>query len=84
MRLKIHGLYHPSITGEPSAEDRADVVAMLKLIHEEDIGVNRGPWQGLQAAMTTQGRLSLFEQGIWQLNQLWVSSLGLKQPNHSG
>ena len=84
MRLKIHGLYHPSITGEPSAEDRADVVAMLKLIHEEDIVVNRGPWQGLQAAMTTQGRLSLFEQGIWQLNQLWVSGLGLKQPNHSG
>jgi len=34
--------------------------------------------------MTTQGRLSLFEQGIWQLNQLWASGLGLKKPNHSG
>jgi phenylpropionate dioxygenase-like ring-hydroxylating dioxygenase large terminal subunit len=78
MRLRIHALYNPAVTGEASDDDRAGAAAMLRAIHEEDIAVNQGPWQGLQAGLTRQGRLSLYEKGIWQLNQLWVAGLDLK------
>lgn len=45
-------------------------------IHAEDILANDLVWQGLNAPMTRQGRLSPLERSIWQLNQLWLGKLG--------
>jgi len=47
----------------------------LSVIHLEDIDANEGPWLGLHGALTTQGRLSTFEKGIWQLNQYWLERM---------
>lgn len=47
----------------------------VTMVHSEDIGANEGVWQGLQAGSTVQGRLSLFEKPIWQLNQLWLERM---------
>jgi phenylpropionate dioxygenase-like ring-hydroxylating dioxygenase large terminal subunit len=77
MRLRIHALYNPALTGELDEEARANIMAMLNLIHQEDIQVNAGPWQGWQARLTKPGRLSLYEKGLWQLNQWWLARLGL-------
>ena len=44
----------------------------VAFIHNEDIAVNVGPWRGLNAPLTEQGRLSVFEAAIWQLNQIWL------------
>jgi len=57
--------------------ERQQIREFLTVIHTEDIAVNAGPWRGLQAGMTQQGRLSLFEKTIWQLNQYWAQRLGL-------
>ena len=74
MHLKIHLLLEP----ETIATSVAAIDAMMegiRFIHEEDIAVNAGPWQGLQAPLTSQGRLSPFEAAIWQMNQLWAQRM---------
>ena len=74
MHLKIHLLLEP----ETIAKSAAAIGAMMegiRFIHEEDIAVNAGPWRGLQAPLTTQGRLSPFEAAIWQMNQLWTQRM---------
>ncbi len=74
MHLKIHLLLEP----ETIAKSAAAIGAMMdgiRFIHEEDIAVNAGPWRGLQAPLTTQGRLSPLEAAIWQLNQLWAQRM---------
>ena len=52
-----------------------EIAGHLRVIHGEDIPVNEGPWKGLHAPLTQQGRLSLLEKPIWQLNQIWARSL---------
>ena len=72
MRLRIHFLL-PSEVAEVLDDDmRAETIEAVRMIHTEDIEVNEGPWRGLQAGLTAQGRLSTFEKAIWQLNQLWL------------
>lgn len=78
MTLTIHLLAPSAIAETLSEEDRAGIVAGVQAIHDEDITVNRGPWQGLQAPMTQPGRLSRLEKAIWQLNQYWLDRLGLR------
>ena len=63
---------------------RVALMAMLRAVHEEDIEANRGPWLGLNGALTTQGRLSPYEKSIWQLNQLWADALGLDAASATG
>ncbi len=75
MDLKIHILLHPSLREAMSEENLAEMRAMFHAIHTEDIEANAGPWHGLQAAGTRQGRLSTFEKSIWQLNQLWLDAM---------
>ncbi|MCB1682947.1 MAG: aromatic ring-hydroxylating dioxygenase subunit alpha [Pseudomonadales bacterium] len=77
MRLRIHLLARPELAAHLSNEERAAFADGVRAIHTEDIAANLGPWRGLQAGLTTQGRLSSFEKGIWQLNQLWADRLGL-------
>jgi len=77
MRLRIHALVHKDIAPHMDAAARDELRGGLMHIHMEDITVNEGPWQGLQAPMTSQGRLSLYEKSIWQLNQYWARRLGL-------
>ncbi|MEM9564446.1 MAG: aromatic ring-hydroxylating dioxygenase subunit alpha [Actinomycetota bacterium] len=73
MLLRIHLLLPPETLARPEIE--AAVPAIMDDIagvHHEDIAVNEGPWRGLQAPLTGQGRLSPLERSIHQLNQLWL------------
>ena len=72
MRLRIHFLLPPGIASGFDDKRRAETIEAVRMIHTEDIEANEGPWRGLHAAMTSQGRLSTFEKAIWQLNQLWL------------
>ena len=76
MTLKIHAMTTRAAAEALDDAGRAALMAMLRTVHEEDIEANRGPWLGLNGAMTTQGRLSGYEKSIWQLNQLWADALG--------
>ncbi len=76
MHLKIHALVHKDMAPHMDAQGRAELRAGLTHVHAEDITVNQGPWRGLQAPMTDQGRLSLYEKSIWHLNQFWAKRLG--------
>lgn len=75
MKLRIHVLARPEVIEHLDADQRSAFAEGVRAIHEEDITANEGPWRGLHAAMTTQGRLSPFEAGIWQLNQLWADRI---------
>ncbi len=78
MLLRIHVLLRPEIAA--SADIQAampSVIDGVRFIHEEDIPVNEGPWQGVNAPMTGMGRLSLHEAAIWHMNQYWLDRLGL-------
>ncbi len=77
MHLRIHALAPKHIADNIDAASKQELMETLRVVHEEDIEANIGPWRGLQAGLTTQGRLSLYEKSIWQLNQLWLSRLGL-------
>ena len=77
MRLRIHILMPPEVRDLLTPADLQDVVEAVRFIHIQDIAVNEGPWLGLQASMTRQGRLSPYEGAIWQLNQRWADELGL-------
>ena len=75
MRLRIHVLAFPEIAAAMNEDNRAELKAAVSMIHAEDTEVNAGVWKGLQASVTRQGRLSLFEESIWHLNQLWLDRM---------
>jgi phenylpropionate dioxygenase-like ring-hydroxylating dioxygenase large terminal subunit len=75
MRLRIHALAFPEVAQSMDEESREMLRAGVTMIHEEDIEANEGVWKGLQAGATKQGRLSLFEESIWHLNQLWLDRM---------
>lgn len=77
MRLRIHMLLPPEVRAALSEPELEEIMAVARYIHVQDIAANEGPWLGMHAAMTRQGRLSRFEEAIWQLNQRWVDELGL-------
>ena len=62
-------------------EGADEIIAALEqataAIHAEDIAVNDLVWRGLNAPMTGQGRLSTLERSIWQMNQWWLTQMGL-------
>lgn len=72
--LKIHICAHKSARGMPDlAEKCAAIRAGADFIHQEDIAANDLVWQGLNARLTRQGRLSQLEKSIWQMNQWWLA-----------
>ncbi len=75
MRLRIHFLVPSELAETLDDDTRAATIEVVRAIHTEDIEANEGPWRGLQAGLTSQGRLSTFEKAIWQLNQLWLDRL---------
>lgn len=77
MRLRIHMLLPPEVRDALSESELQEIMAVARYIHVQDIAANEGPWRGLHAPMTTQGRLGPFEAAIWQLNQRWADELGL-------
>ena len=84
MTLKIHAMTTQAAADAMDDADRMKLMTTLRTVHTEDIEANRGPWLGLNGAMTTQGRLSTYEKSIWQLNQLWVEALGFGQGTEAG
>jgi len=73
MHLTIHALLPRSLAESDGGHELGQLVLEgVKHIHLEDIAVNMGPWQGLNAPLTKQGRLSLLEESIWQLNNWWI------------
>jgi phenylpropionate dioxygenase-like ring-hydroxylating dioxygenase large terminal subunit len=77
MQLKIHALLPEEVAAALDDDGRTGIAESLRLVHLEDIEVNAGPWRGLQGTLTRQGRLSRYEKAIWQLNQLWLTHLGV-------
>ena len=76
MDLHIHVLLPEEAIPHLTDDDLATARQAVCAIHDEDIVVNQGPWQGLHGTMTGQGRLSTYEKAIWQLNQLWLRQMG--------
>lgn len=77
MRLRIHVLLPAALRNALGPDDIAQISEGVRFVHLQDIEVNAGPWRGLQARLTRQGRLSPYEKAIWQLNQRWADELGL-------
>ncbi len=75
MTLYIHALLRPEEAEELDAAGREMLKQTLSHVHTEDIAANRGPWQGLNAPLTAQGRLSPYEKAIWQFNQYWCARM---------
>lgn len=75
MNLRIHLLQNAEAYAQLNDEEKTVHREITRTVHLEDIGVNQGPWKGLHAPMAKQGRLSLFEESIWQLNQFWLQRL---------
>ena len=76
--LKVHLCVHTSNLDLPDLEEQLDGAAeLVTFVHTEDIGANDLVWKGLNAPLTTQGRLSTYEKSIWQMNQWWLSKMGL-------
>ncbi len=72
--LTIHALVHKDLaSSELGAEIGPLVIEGVRHIHLEDIPVNEGPWTGVNAPLTRQGRLSLLEEAIWQCNNWWLN-----------
>lgn len=75
MRLRIHALAFPEVAEMMDEDSRTELKEAVTMIHHEDIEANEGVWKGLLAGATRQGRLSLFEESIWHLNQLWLDRM---------
>ncbi len=81
MLLRIHLLLERATLDRPEVvEALPQIMASIDHVHREDIAVNEGPWRGLQAPLTAQGRLSPLEGAIWQLNRLWLDRMGSPDP----
>lgn len=76
MLLKIHLLSpkaHLALDGFADASEAS--ASMVSVIHHEDIEANDKVWEGLNAPLTKQGRLSPLEKSIWQMNQWWLDRI---------
>ena len=74
--LKIHFCLPRHLAEQDKDGSGAAATAdMLTLIHNEDIEANDMVWRGLNAPLTTQGRLSPLEKSIWQMNQWWLGKM---------
>jgi phenylpropionate dioxygenase-like ring-hydroxylating dioxygenase large terminal subunit len=75
--LKIHICAHKSALDLPDLAERCEGMKVaVGFIHGEDIEANDLVWQGLNAPLTQQGRLSPLEKSIWQMNQWWLEEMG--------
>lgn len=78
MLLRIHLCVHKDNLALPQLEELVEgTTEIVNLVHSEDIAANDLVWKGLNAPLTKQGRLSGYEKSIWQLNQWWLSKMGL-------
>jgi phenylpropionate dioxygenase-like ring-hydroxylating dioxygenase large terminal subunit len=76
MKLTIHALAPVEmLEGDTDGVAGQMLLEVIRGIHEEDIPVNQGPWKGMHAPLTTQGRLSHLEESIWQINQWWAERM---------
>jgi hypothetical protein len=75
MLLQIHLLVRPEVAATLDEHARAILRETVRAVHLEDIAANEGPWLGLQAPLTCQGRLSVYEKAIWQFNRWWADRL---------
>ena len=76
--LKVHLCIHKQNLDLPDLQRQLDASAeIVSFIHTEDIAANDIVWRGLNAPLTTQGRLSTYEKSIWQMNQWWLSKMEL-------
>ncbi|WP_373008213.1 SRPBCC family protein [Hyphomonas sp.] len=67
LKLKIHTCVPRAYTAFEGFDQIADEIShVVDAIHQEDIGATDTVWKGLNAPMTSQGRLSPLEKAIWQ------------------
>lgn len=58
-----------------SAEERSQSHAILKTIHEQDVGACEAVMAGLASGRFDRGPLALLEKSIWQFNQWWCERM---------
>ena len=76
LTLKIHLMLPPQSMECDKADQYLDeMTAVVSAVHHEDIAANDLVWRGLTAPLTRQGRLSVYEKSIWQLNQWWLDQM---------
>lgn len=75
MKLTIHALAPAEMLTGDDGTAGSLLLEAIRGIHDEDIPVNQGPWKGMHAPLTTQGRLSHLEESIWQINQWWAERM---------
>lgn len=75
MTLHIHLLLRPEVAALLDDHARTQLRETVRAVHLEDIAANEGPWRGLNAPLTGQGRLSPYEKAIWQLNRWWAARM---------
>ena len=76
MLLKIHLLSPKAHLALDEFEEASEASAgVVNVIHHEDIDANDKVWEGLNAPLTKQGRLSPLEKSIWQMNQWWLDRM---------
>ncbi len=73
LHLKIHICLPSTFRALDEFPQMVEAAAQsVDAVHQEDIEANDLVWAGLQAPLTTQGRLSTLERSIWQFNQWWL------------
>ncbi len=74
--LKIHLCVQETARDLPNLKELIETLRVgVDFIHQEDIHANDLVWQGLKSPLAKQGRLSLLEKSIWQMNQWWLSKM---------
>ena len=74
--LRIYGCFPRETLDDPRHHEAVDGVhAVLRMVHQQDIGACEATWNGLGARSFASGRLGPLEKPIWQFNQWWIERM---------
>jgi phenylpropionate dioxygenase-like ring-hydroxylating dioxygenase large terminal subunit len=79
--LRIHILVPSGTMALPDYATRIEkYTSFIKHFQQQDHDNNIDVWKGLHAPMTTQGRLTSYERGVWQFTRWWCEQIGSHLP----
>ncbi len=75
--LRIYTCFpREALEDEGLREAVSDHQALVRHVHEQDIGACESTWAGLQARSYHAGRLAPLEEPLWRFNQWWIGQIG--------
>lgn len=75
--LRIFNCFRRDVAEDTArSEERAQAHAILRVVHEQDIGACEAVQAGLESGHFERGRLSHLEKAIWQFNRWWCAQMG--------